>query len=177
MVKKIVSIACLLVLMSACAPVISQKTMGTVDKNISFMALRQNPDAFKGKVVLLGGQIIATTVKADDTWIEILEKPLNYWQKPADADQSSGRFLVRFPGFLDPAIYATGRKLTVVGQVDGKVVRPLKEVNYTYPLLTAKEHYLWKPEDVYSTPRFGIGIGVGGGSHGAGGGAGVEIFQ
>jgi len=60
--------------------------MGTVDKNISFMALRQNPDAFKGKVVLLGGQIIATTVKADDTWIEILEKPLNYWQKPADAD-------------------------------------------------------------------------------------------
>jgi len=64
-----------------------------------------------------------------------------------------------------------------VGQVDGKVVRPLKEVNYTYPLLTAKEHYLWKPEDAYSTPRFGIGIGVGGGSHGAGGGAGVEIFQ
>ncbi|MEN6330595.1 MAG: Slp family lipoprotein [Smithella sp.] len=175
MIKRIVPIACLLVLMSACAPVISQKTMSTVDKNISFISLRQNPDAFKGKVVLLGGQIIATTVKADETWIEILEKPLDYRQRPSDTDQSSGRFLVRFPNFLDPAIYASGRKLTVVGQVDGKVVRPLKEVNYTYPVLTAKEHYLWRPEDAYSSPRFGIGVGVGGGSHGSGGGAGVGV--
>ena len=175
MITRIISIACLLVLMSACAPVISQKTMSTVDKSISFSALQQNPNAFKGKIVLLGGQIIATTVKADETWIEILEKSLDYQQRPSDTDKSSGRFLVRFSGFLDPAIYASGRKLTVVGQVDGKVVRPLKEVNYTYPLLTAREHYLWKPEDAYSTPRFGVGIGVGGGSHSVGGGAGVGV--
>jgi outer membrane lipoprotein len=175
MIKRIVPIACLLVLMSACAPVISQITMSTVDKSTSFPALQKNPDALKGKIVLLGGQIITTTVKASETWIEVLEKPLDYQQRPSDTDKSSGRFLVRFQGFLDPAIYSSGRKLTVAGQVDGKVVRPLKELNYTYPVLTAKEHYLWKPEDAYSTPRFGIGIGVGGGSHG--GGAGVEIFK
>ena len=173
MIRKIVSIACLLVLMSACAPVISQKTMSTVDKNISFMTLQQNPDAFKGKVVVLGGQIIATTVKADETWIEVLQQPLDFRQRPADTDQSSGRFLVRFPGFLDPAIYASGRKLTVAGKVDGKIVRPLKEVNYTYPVLTAREHYLWQPGDAYGGPRFGIGVGVGGGSHSVGGGVGV----
>lgn len=175
MITRIIPIACLLVLMSACAPVISQKTMSTVDKSISFTTLQQNPNAFKGRIVLLGGQIIATTVKADETWIEILEKSLDYQQRPSDTDKSSGRFLVRFPGFLDPAIYASGRKLTVVGQVDGKVVRPLKDLNYSYPVLTAKEHYLWKPEDAYSTPRFGIGIGVGGGSHSVGGGAGVGV--
>jgi outer membrane lipoprotein len=171
MIRRFVPIACLLVLMSACAPVISQTTMGTVDKSISFPALQKNPDVFKGKVVLLGGQIIATTVKADETWIEVLEKPLDYQQRPSDTDQSSGRFLVRFQGFLDPAIYASGRKLTVAGQVDGKEIRPLKEFNYKYPVLTAREHYLWKPGDDYSTPRFGIGVG--GGSHGVGGGVGV----
>ena len=177
MTRRIFPVACLLVLMSACAPVISQTTMSTVDKSISFPALHQNPDAWKGKIVLLGGQIIATTVTANETWIEVLEKPLDYQQKPSDTDQSSGRFIVRFQGFLDPAIYASGRKLTVAGQVDGKDVRPLKEFSYTYPVLTSRELYLWKPEDVYSTPRFGIGIGVGGGSHGVGGGAGVEIFK
>lgn len=177
MIRKIVPIACLLAFMSACAPVISQTTMSTVDKSISFPALQQRPDGLKGRVVLLGGQIIATTVTADETWIEVLEKPIDYQQRPLDTDQSSGRFLVRFQGFLDPAIYASGRKLTVAGQVDGKVVRPLKEMNYAYPVLIAKEHYLWKPDDAYSTPRFGIGIGVGGGSHGGGAGVGVEIFK
>jgi outer membrane lipoprotein len=177
MIKKIFLIAGFLMLLSACAPVISQTTMSTVDKSVSFPALQQNPDAYKGSVVLLGGQIIATTVKANETWIEVLEKPLDYDQKPSDADQSFGRFLVRFQGFLDPAIYASGRKLTVAGQVEGKVVRPIKEINYTYPVLIAREHYLWKPEDVYSAPRFGIGIGVGAGSHGSGGGVGVGIYR
>lgn len=175
MIRRIVFLLCLLVLLSACAPVISQTTMSTVDKGISFSVLQRNPDALKGRVVLLGGQIIATTVKANETWIEVLEKPLDYQQKPSDTDQSSGRFLVRFQGFLDPAIYASGRKLTVAGQVDGKVVRPIKEVNYTYPLLTAREHHLWKPDDVYSTPRFGIGIGGGVWSNGGGGGVGVGV--
>jgi len=177
MIRKIIPISCLLAFMSACAPVISQTTMNTVDKSISFPALQQRPDILKGRVVLLGGQIIATTVTADETWIEVLEKPLDYQQRPLDTDQSSGRFLVRFQGFLDPAIYASGRKLTVAGQVEGKVVRPLKEMNYTYPVLISKEHHLWKPDDAYSTPRFGIGIGVGGGSHGGGAGVGVEIFK
>jgi len=177
MIKKIVPIAGFLMLLSACAPVISQTTMSTVDNSISFPALQQSPDAYKGSVVLLGGQIISTTVKANETWVEVLQKPLDYDQKPSDADQSFGRFLVRFQGFLDPAIYASGRKLTVAGQVEGKVVRPLKEINYAYPVLAAREHYLWKPEDVYSTPRIGIGVGVGVGGHGSGGGIGVGVSR
>ena len=177
MIRRIVFIVCLLVLISACAPVISQKTMSAVDKSISFTALRDNPDIFKGKIVVLGGQIIATTVKAEETWIEVLQRPLDYRQKPQDTDQSSGRFLVHFQGFLDPAIYASGRKLTVAGKVEGKVVRPLKELNYSYPVIIAEEYYLWKPDDIYGSPRFGVGIGVGGGSYGGGGGMGVEIFK
>ena len=55
MIKKIAYMACLLALITACAPVISQTTMNTVDKSISFPALQKNPDAFKGKNVLLAG--------------------------------------------------------------------------------------------------------------------------
>jgi outer membrane lipoprotein len=177
MIRKTVPVACFLMLLSACAPVISQTTMSTVDKSISSPALQQSPDAFKGRVVLLGGQIIATTVKANETWIEVLEKPLDWQQKPSYADQSSGRFLVRFQGFMDPAIYAAGRMLTVVGEVEGKKVLPLKEIQYTYPVIASREYYLWKPEDVYASPRFSIGVGVGAGSHGSGGGVGVGVIK
>jgi outer membrane lipoprotein len=164
-----------MMLITACASTISQNTMSTVDKSISFQALQQKPDTYKGKVVLLGGQIITTTVKDNETWIEMLEKKLDASQKPEDTDVSGGRFLVKFEGFLDPAIYATGRKLTVAGQVEGKVVRPINETKYTFPVLSAKEHYLWKPEAANGGPRFGIGVGGGIGSHGSGGGVGVGV--
>ena len=75
---------------------------------------------------------------------------------------SCGRFLVHFEGFLDPAIYAKGRRITVLGEVAGKRVLPLKEMEYSYPVLLPREHYLWRPEDFYGTPSFHIGIGVGG---------------
>ena len=168
-------IMCLLMFIAACAPVISQTTMSGADKSISFAALQQRPDAYKGKVVVLGGQIITTTVRDNETWIEVLEKQLDSQQKPENTDQSGGRFLVKFQGFLDPAIYAAGRYLTVAGQVEGKIVRPINQTQYTFPLLTAKEHHLWKPEDAVGGPRFGIGIGGGIGSHGSGGGVGVGV--
>lgn len=171
MIKKLF-IACLAVLISACAPVISQKTMETIDKSISFEALHKNPDIFKGKTVVLGGQIITTTVKANETWIEVLQKPLGYRQKPLDTDESSGRFLARFEGFLDPSIYKSGRKLTVAGKVEGRIIRPLNELNYTYPVLFVQEHYLWKADYDYSATRFGVGIGAGSGSYGGGMGVG-----
>ena len=94
--------------------------------------------------------------------MEVLQQPLDRNQKPTDTDVSYGRFLVRFEGFLDPAIYAGGKNVTVLGEVAGKRVQPLKEMEYTYPVLIPREHHLWKPEDPYSGPSFHIGIGIGG---------------
>ena len=177
MTRRIIPVLGFAVLIAACAPVISQTTMSTVDPSVSFQALQQNPEAFKGRVVLLGGMIVSTTVKADETWVEVLDKPLDYQQKPANTDVSAGRFLVRFQGFMDPAIYANGRLLTVAGEVEGRKVQPIKEIQYTYPVLAPKEHYLWKPEDAYSAPRFGFGFGVGAGGHGSGGGIGIGVYK
>ena len=150
-----------MVLLSACAPVISKQGLREADSEITFQVLLQDPDRQKGKVVLLGGEILTTTVKEGETWIEVLQKPLNSDQKPEDTDVSHGRFMVHFMDFRDPAIYAGGRKITVLGQVQGKKVMPLKEMDYTYPVLIPREFYLWKPE-VQSGPLFHFGIGVGG---------------
>jgi outer membrane lipoprotein len=57
---------------------------------------------------------------------------------------SRGRFIVKSPQFLDPALYKKGKRLTVAGQVIGKETRALGETEYTYPVVMAKEVHIWK---------------------------------
>jgi outer membrane lipoprotein len=148
-------------LLSACAPVISKQSLREVDAGLTFQELIKDPDRHKGKVVLLGGQIVTSTVRDGETWVEVLQQPLNWQERPEDTDLSYGRFLVRFLDFRDPAIYLAGRKITVAGEVQGKKVLRLKEIEYHYPVLIPRESYLWKPE-AGGGPFFHIGIGVGG---------------
>ena len=161
MKKRVWSILSVIAILSACAPVISKQGLRESDSEITFQNLLQDPDRYKGKVVLFGGQIVSAVVKEGATWIEVLQKPLDSQQKAEDTDVSYGRFLVLFADFRDPAIYATERKITVLGEVQGKKVMPLKEMDYSYPVLIPRESHLWKPE-TNRGPFFHFGIGVGG---------------
>ncbi len=149
-------------LIEGCASVISPAIMDRVDRNITFRELQGHPERFAGKVVLLGGEIVTTTVKKEESWVEVVQKPLDWNKRPEDTDLSHGRFLIRFQGFLNPAIYARGRKITVAGEVQRGKVLPLGEIGYGYPVILPQEHHIWAPDDIYTGPRFGIGIGVGG---------------
>ncbi|HUT71596.1 MAG TPA: Slp family lipoprotein [Desulfatiglandales bacterium] len=147
---------------AGCAAVISQESLKTVDQGIGFEQVLENPDAYRGKVVLLGGEIIKTENLPNKTVIIVLQRSLGYRQEPTSEGESKGRFIVSAPGFLDPAIYRPRRKITVVGSVMGKEVRPLGELEYTYPIIEKKELYIWPPEGApTTTPRFHIGIGIG----------------
>jgi outer membrane lipoprotein len=151
----------LMVLATACGSAIPKESLKQADPEITFQMLIKDPDRYKGRVVLVGGQIVSTTVRESESWVEILQQPLDWKQRPQNTDVSYGRFLVRFQGFLDPAIYAAGKKITVLGEVLGKKIQPLNEMEYTYVVLLPREHYLWKPE-TYGGPSIHFGIGVGG---------------
>ena len=148
----------LLTVVSACAPVISQGVLKTVDETITFERILANPDAYKGKIVLLGGTIVKTINLPDETLIEVVQQPLDRMNMPINAEASKGRFIIVFKEFKDPAIFSPGRLITVAGEVIGSQTRPLGETNYNYPLLTPKEYYLWRP---YEGPSIHIGVGVG----------------
>jgi outer membrane lipoprotein len=147
---------------TGCAAVISQETLKTVDKDIRFEQVLENPDAYRGKVVLLGGKIIKTENVPNKTVIIVLQQSLGYNQKPDSGGASKGRFIVSTSDFLDPAIYRPRRKITVVGSVVGKEVRPLGELEYAYPVIEKKELHIWPVEGAPATsPRFHFGIGIG----------------
>jgi outer membrane lipoprotein len=147
---------------AGCAAVISQETLKTVDKDIRFEQVLENPDAYRGKMVLLGGEIIKTENVPNKTVITVLQRSLGYNQKPDSEGESKGRFIVSTLDFLDPAIYRPRRKITVVGSVMGKEVRPLGELEYAYPVIEKKELHIWPVEGAPATsPRFHFGIGIG----------------
>jgi outer membrane lipoprotein len=151
------------VVFPGCAPVISQEVMKDVDKAIRFEQLLENPEAYQGKTVLLGGDIIEAKNYPDKTLIVVLQRHLELRNRPAADGVSKGRFIVSISGFLDPAIYRKGRQITVVGSVSGEEVRPLGEIEYAYPVIAKRELYLWPSDESYlrePSVYFGVGVGI-----------------
>lgn len=105
-----------------------------------------------GTQVRWGGTIAKVENRKDATWLEIVERNLDKNGKPQDADSSSGRFLAYVDGFLEPTVYTTGRKITVVGTLQANRSGTIGEFPYVFPVVKVTEHYLWprEPERVYS---------------------------
>jgi outer membrane lipoprotein len=137
-----------LMLMLSCVP-LSKEILLQVDPALTFGDVQKNPDAYAGKMVLWGGVIIEAYNKQQETVLKVLQTELDYQKRPTRLDHSLGRFLIRQPDFLDPAIYKEGREITVAGKVAGKEVQPLGNSQYTYPVVAAKELYLWEWRPVY----------------------------
>lgn len=97
-----------------------------------------------------GGTIARVINESDFTYFEIVERKLSKSGRPLNTDASGGRFLAKIKGFLDPAIYAEGRLITVVGNIIGQETRPIGQFSYPFVVLEAENFYLWeKQPDVY----------------------------
>jgi outer membrane lipoprotein len=132
-----------LIFVAGCAPVISKPLRDQVDKNIAFREVFKDPDAHKGSVVVWAGVIIEAKNTQEGTLIEILQRQADFFGAPEEADTTEGRFLALYPSYLDVVVYSKGREVTVGGEVEGKRIMPLGEIQYTYPLVVVKEIYLW----------------------------------
>jgi outer membrane lipoprotein len=160
-----------LLLLVGCAHVISKETLKEVDRNATFAQVVKAPDAYIGKTVLFGGAIIETKNFADKSEVVVLQSPLDSRDRPVGGDVSEGRFIVTTQGFLDPAIYSPGRKITVAGKVVGKEKHPMGEIEYTYPVIEKQGLYLWPvagPASAEPRWQFGFGVGTGGAGVGVG---------
>lgn len=139
----------ILILLSGCAHVISKDLRIKSDSSLTLTQVRQNPEAFKGRLVVWGGEIIDTVNQKDGTTqVEVFQKPLGLRGEPKNTTYSEGRFLILADQYLDPYVFQKGRKVTVAGEIVGEKTKPLGEMEYRYPLLTSKQIYLW-PEYYY----------------------------
>lgn len=114
--------------------------------------------------VLWGGVILSTRNLESRTRIEVLAYPLNSNQMPQRDSDPLGRFILERQGFLEPATYAEGRMVTVVGTVLRSESGKVGGSDYVYPVIAARNLYLWSRDSEYnnrSNVHFGIGVGFG----------------
>jgi outer membrane lipoprotein len=135
-------ISCLAFVGVGCTHIISETMRQQAQPPVPFAELRTNPDALKGRTVILGGEILQTSNLRDGTRVEILQRPLSESETPKLTDNTGGRFMAFCTEYLDPAVYAPQRRITVAGQVLGSYVGKVGEVEYTYPLISCEETHL-----------------------------------
>jgi outer membrane lipoprotein len=139
----------LILLLSGCAHVISKDLRGKTDLSLTFGQVYQNPNTYRGKLVVWGGEIIETINQKDGTTqIEVYQKPLGWRGEPKETVTSEGRFLILTDKYLDPYLFRRGRKITVAGEILGEEFKHIGQMDYRYPLLSSKQIYLW-PEYYY----------------------------
>lgn len=90
-----------------------------------------------------GGRVIGVQPAQAETCIDVLGLPLDERARPRPVDADIGRFRACQPGFIDPAVFATGREVTVTGQVEGEVASQVGEYTYRMPQLRIAALFLW----------------------------------
>ncbi|OGP77042.1 MAG: hypothetical protein A2V86_15880 [Deltaproteobacteria bacterium RBG_16_49_23] len=142
---------------SGCAPAISPELRAKVDSSLTFRQIHQNPDAYKTKLVLWGGEILNVIPQHGETFIEVLRKPLGWRGKPKRAVAFQGKFLILVKEKSDLSLYKKGTRITVAGEILGEIqgdkIENLTDKTYRYPLILSRQIHLWKD---YFSPYSGL---------------------
>jgi outer membrane lipoprotein len=149
-------------LLAACA-IGPRFETGEIDRGLTPANSISRLPAAEGKQVLWGGVILNTTNLKQRTDVEVLAYPLDGDQKPQRDARELGRFVFQTNDYLEPATYAKDRMVTLVGRLVGSRPGKVGDRDYVYPVVEARQLYLWPRESDYNTGgvNFGIGVGIG----------------
>ena len=151
--------ALILILLTGCASTPKFDTKN-VDQSLTPQSVNAEPAIAKGKTALWGGTILYTQNLKDYTQIEVLAYPLSSYHQPQVQDKPLGRFIIRHQGFLEPATYAQGKLITVMGIIGDSKKGKVGDSTYIYPVLNSQQLHLWSPTNADPETSFHFGIGI-----------------
>jgi len=149
---KVAGLLGLLVLLSACASTFPKALMEQVDPTVSFPQLAKNPEAYRGRIVMVGGELIRAVPGDGETELEILQRPLTPEALPRLSKESQGRFLVRVPGSLKRELPGLGGLIAVIGEVQGARERGGEAL----PYLEARDLRSWPSSAALLPPPYWV---------------------
>jgi len=135
-----------LLFLQGCSYAISPGMADKADKTVTFEKLQDDPEAFKGKLIILGGTITQITAVNQGMLIEVDQKQLDYWGKPVRTSHIGGRFIAFHPGYLNAMIYGQGVEITIAGEVLGLTSPMIGDRQSQYPIIHVKELKRWEQE-------------------------------
>lgn len=130
------------------------------DFDVDYSQASQNIANYKAAPVRWGGVIIDVENEQTYTLLQVLYYPLNYYGRPNLNEPNVGRFLIKSTEFLDPAVYAKNKEVTVAGTINGDMERTIGNKSMRLPLVSASVIYLWPDYERYYYGGYG-GFGWG----------------
>lgn len=138
-------VVAVMLVLSGCASRVPEAVRSAPSPEVGLAQVREaDTQRYVGTDVRWGGRIAVVENGPSETLIQVISQPLDRDGRPKVNGDGGGRFLAKFPGFLDPFIYARDRQLTIVGTVRGEVIRNIGEYAYTLPVVEVRSHYLWE---------------------------------
>ncbi len=151
--KKLIAIGIVSLLLASCAPVLDRQLMREGQRDVSFDELRSNPDAYKGRLYILGGLIAEARFTEQGSQLEVLAVPVDSYGYLKEHVRSSGRFLAVLPkskALLDPLVYKKGREVTLAGEFRDIRKGKIDEMAYEYPVFEIIQIHLFEEPQYYN---------------------------
>jgi outer membrane lipoprotein len=126
--------------------------------DISYSQAIRDIAKYKNAPVRWGGVIIDVENEQNFSLVQVLYYPLNGDGSPQTDQLNEGRFLIKSPEFLDPAIYTKDTEITVAGVLTGDLERTIGKKVMRLPLISATTIYRW-PVYVHDNYYDGFGYG------------------
>ncbi len=106
--------------LAGCTSVVPEALRGQVDRGVTYAQLAQDPEAYRGRLVVVGGEVLRVGFAGRDLELTLAERPLSpVDDSPMLARASRGDLLVQVPDGARAAL-REGAVLTVVGVVLGR---------------------------------------------------------
>lgn len=119
-----------------------------------FEELLAHPERHIGQTAIMGGYILEVFVQTDQTRVVVVQSPLGTGREPRSQDLSQGRIIAVYKGFLDPEVYAKGRKVTLAGKISGGSGMDPQPEPFPYVRLDVAEVYLWPRKTIIHDPYY-----------------------
>jgi starvation-inducible outer membrane lipoprotein len=151
-------------LVVGCAPAISTGLQQEAGPQVSFAELAMHPDKYKGRLEILGGEVMSVTPWGTGSLLAVDQRQLDARLYPVGA-ASGGTFLVESEEWLNSNVYVPKSKVVVAGvvqgQKDGQLLLKARQVTFLAPPTWEKFFYPvpreWYPPELeywYTPPYF-----------------------
>ncbi len=125
----------------------------------------ENPEAYKGEIMVIGGEVLSIERKQNQTRMEVLQLPLDQDELvPANRRTTTqGRFIALSRGkdTLDPAVLEKEDAVTIVGEILGSDILKVDQDEKRVPVFGIKDLTIWDENRYWGRPYAGYGYGWG----------------
>ncbi|MBI4402061.1 MAG: Slp family lipoprotein [Nitrospirae bacterium] len=137
-----VTVGCMVTVgLSACATAIPSKFVSQAEPGVTLTALKNRPEAYKGKVVILGGVIVDKREEEGRVWLLVKNRPLDADYVPhvpvSREGPEASHYWVMVTSQGLPKTYRNWARMTVVGRVSDHRAAGLDSATETDTVLVA----------------------------------------